>query len=953
MVRFVVALQSRVQLFSQIRRAKDQHARKVAQYRTFAEVFERTGGDRAQVEAFLDAAVKQQRAEGDFDWEAEVRAELGLKNNSDPLNIVNHPFLSDSKDTDVTVASVRAAFLARVLGSPAGPAPVFAHPGQRALAIISARSDLSVLWELQAEYGGTLPPSPPPLPAEVQEQEARLSAPMTEPLAGGPPAHPPGLLESQVCEDCGAPYCRPSPMVGDPALCDAADGSVRALCNADVLRETLDLDLEAALEALEALGVAGEGPAAGEAKGPAQLAAEAYMAAAGAEEWAAEDRKALRTAWAKAQTLAAMGIGEDALAEVLRTRPSDAVGEASPLPLFKQTGMRPLSLTPSKAASNGAGSRGTGCLGGFAPVVTLAYDERMLLHEEAVRPSQRVRLTLLGCDDASTLVLPPALHPERPDRLRAVAQHLAATGLFQRCRRSEVRECDDSDVRTVHGADYTALMAGLNELVAESADSTHNFGSDTYCNQFTLRAARLACGATLAVTEDVARGRADRGFALVRPPGHHAEPDAAMGFCFYNNVGVAARMAREQWGVRRVLIVDWDVHHGNGTERMFLDDPSVLFVSLHRYERGAFYPGTGHPETVGEGAGRGYNMNIGWSHTGMGDAEYLAAFDELIMPVAQSFAPDLVLISAGFDAARGDPLGGFDITPAGYAHMTHRLLGLASGRVVAVLEGGYNLRSIARSVEAVVRVMLGQAPPPLLPVPAQAHSRVQTGAPADKSGSAGNGAGEDNADDKARGEKVVDRDALLAKRILEAHTSLDAALSQRAGCEEPRGRLPLRLGDTFLESPRRLLAATEPLRDLDRDAALGKLVPHQSALDAIDRTMNCLAPFWPVLAAHLGMTDEQQKSTADEEANIDSDSQVEDSDCDGRCLRRINGECSDGTQESDVPDDDEGFGALFAIANGVEPQDESDDVESDSSSDSDGCQMPHVLRPILKKPRLE
>ena len=183
-------------------------------------------------------------------------------------------------------------------------------------------------------------------------------------------------------------------------------------------------------------------------------------------------------------------------------------------------------------------------------------------------------------------------------------------------------------------------------------------------------AAALSAGSVIEVVQRVARGELTNAVANVRPPGHHAERATAMGFCFFNNVAVAAKMAQRNPQIRKVLILDWDIHHGNATENQFLDDPNVLYISLHRYEGGQFYPGTGAPTVVGEGRGAGRNINIGWPHGGVGDVEYLAAFWHVIMPIATSFAPDLVLVSAGFDSALGDPLGGCCVSPAGRMHGT-------------------------------------------------------------------------------------------------------------------------------------------------------------------------------------------------------------------------------------------------------------------------------------------
>jgi len=208
---------------------------------------------------------------------------------------------------------------------------------------------------------------------------------------------------------------------------------------------------------------------------------------------------------------------------------------------------------------------------------------------------------------------------------------------------------------------------------------------------------------------------------VVRPPGHHAECGCAMGFSLFGNVAVAAAEARQRGWAARVLIVDWDVHHGNGTQRMFDDDPTVLYVSVHRHDEGRFYPGGnfGHYTSHGEKAGTGFSVNIPWDVKGVlrrggkapGDAELLYAFKRVIMPIALAFNPEVVLISAGFDSAEGDPLGGCKVSPQGFHALTSLLMGLAGGRVVLALEGGYNLESISASMAACAGALLGDPPP--------------------------------------------------------------------------------------------------------------------------------------------------------------------------------------------------------------------------------------------------
>jgi acetoin utilization deacetylase AcuC-like enzyme len=291
----------------------------------------------------------------------------------------------------------------------------------------------------------------------------------------------------------------------------------------------------------------------------------------------------------------------------------------------------------------------------------------------------------------------PYDHPEHPGRLVAIKERLDADGLTARGIGIPARPATDEELLAIHTPEHLAAIAATERAEFRQLDP------DTYTSRESHAAARLAAGGLVDITLAVARGQIANGFALVRPPGHHAEADRAMGFCLFNNVAVAARAAQEQGVAAKVLIVDWDLHHGNGTQHSFWDDPSVLYFSTHQFP---FYPGTGAIEEVGGGEGCGFTVNVPWPG-GMGDPEYLAAFDRVLLPVARAFDPDLVLVSAGFDAAEGDLLGSMRITPAGYAAMTSRLLGLAGGRVVLALEGGYNLDAISASATACLRVLLG------------------------------------------------------------------------------------------------------------------------------------------------------------------------------------------------------------------------------------------------------
>ena len=292
----------------------------------------------------------------------------------------------------------------------------------------------------------------------------------------------------------------------------------------------------------------------------------------------------------------------------------------------------------------------------------------------------------------------PYGHPEHPGRLKAIRQRFEEDGLASRCERVPAREAVDEELLRIHTA------AHVRTVDATASSEFRSLDPDTYASRGSARAARLAAGALVDLASRVLSGHLSNGFALLRPPGHHAEADRAMGFCLYNNVAVAARAAQAARLCERVLIVDWDVHHGNGTQHSFWEDPSVLYFSTHQFP---FYPGTGAAEEAGGGEGRGFTVNVPWP-AGMGDAEYLAAFDRVLLPVARRFSPELILVSAGFDAAAGDLLGGMRVSPDGYAAMTERLLSLAEGRVVLALEGGYNLDAIARSAAACLRVLLGE-----------------------------------------------------------------------------------------------------------------------------------------------------------------------------------------------------------------------------------------------------
>ncbi|CAK7344157.1 unnamed protein product [Dovyalis caffra] len=307
-------------------------------------------------------------------------------------------------------------------------------------------------------------------------------------------------------------------------------------------------------------------------------------------------------------------------------------------------------------------------------------------------------------------------HPENPNRIRVIWNKLLANNIPQRCVVLNGKKAEDKHVMAVHSKNHVNLIRNISSKEFDSRrDGIASKLNSIYFNEGSSEAAYLAAGSVLEVVERVAKGDLNSGVAIVRPPGHHAECNEAMGFCLFNNVAVAASFLldeRPELGVKKILIVDWDVHHGNGTQKMFWNDSRVLFFSVHRHEFGSFYPGTddGFYTMIGEGPGTGYNINVPWEHARCGDADYLAVWDHILIPVAKKFDPDMIIVSAGFDAALGDPLGGCHLTPYGYSVMLKKLMDFAQGKIVLALEGGYNLESIANSFLACMKVLLEDKP---------------------------------------------------------------------------------------------------------------------------------------------------------------------------------------------------------------------------------------------------
>jgi acetoin utilization deacetylase AcuC-like enzyme len=292
-------------------------------------------------------------------------------------------------------------------------------------------------------------------------------------------------------------------------------------------------------------------------------------------------------------------------------------------------------------------------------------------------------------------------HPESPQRLDAIVARLKRDDLLRQMREIKPGMADRKWLTTVHAPEYLARVERCCREGMGYVDSL-----DVPVCDRSYEVASTAVGGVLVAVDAVAEGKVDNAFCAVRPPGHHALSDRAMGFCLFNNVAIAARYVQQKHGLEKVLIVDWDVHHGNGTQAIFYEDPSAFYFSIHQFP---FYPGTGAARETGSGAGRGMTLNIPLP-SGSGDREYIEAFNQHLLPAALDFQPNFVFISAGFDAHEGDLLGGMRVTAGGFAELTRQVKGIADtcceGRLVSVLEGGYGLEGLADCVAAHLRVLM-------------------------------------------------------------------------------------------------------------------------------------------------------------------------------------------------------------------------------------------------------
>lgn len=296
-------------------------------------------------------------------------------------------------------------------------------------------------------------------------------------------------------------------------------------------------------------------------------------------------------------------------------------------------------------------------------------------------------------------------HPESPERLKAIEAHLHKSGLMDQLVTIPTAHANEADlVPWIDAVHAPAYRQALRQAVP--AQGLRYLDADTGISPGSWTAALTAVGGTLSAVDQVMAGQVSNAFCAIRPPGHHAESRRGMGFCLFNNVAIAARYLQRHHQIGKVTIIDWDVHHGNGTQEIFYEDPTVFYISTHQYP---LYPGTGSEAEIGKGAGKGSTLNCPMP-AGRDDDDYAAVFVKTIMPALKAFGPEFILLSAGFDAHRDDPLAGMKVTEAGFGEMTRLVRQLADaacqGRIVSCLEGGYNLPALARSVEAHLLALL-------------------------------------------------------------------------------------------------------------------------------------------------------------------------------------------------------------------------------------------------------
>ncbi|XP_026812396.1 histone deacetylase 6-like [Rhopalosiphum maidis] len=304
-------------------------------------------------------------------------------------------------------------------------------------------------------------------------------------------------------------------------------------------------------------------------------------------------------------------------------------------------------------------------------------------------------------------------YSENPQRYTSVLERCNSLGLIDRCIKISSRQATKEELLSKHTAEHIDLLESTEHYNDEELEELSSRYDSIYLHHSTYKQSLLAAGSSIELVKAVVDGRVQNGMAFVRPPGHHAMKTEYCGYCFINNVAIATQYLLDKTAIQKILIVDWDIHHGQATQQMFYEDPRVLYFSIHRYEHGKFWPNLRESDFdhIGNESGTGFNVNVPLNDIGMKNEDYLAIVHYLLIPLATEFSPDLIIISSGYDSAIGDPKGEMLVTPAFYAHITQKLMSLCCGRVVSILEGGYYLKSLAESAALTLRALLGDPCP--------------------------------------------------------------------------------------------------------------------------------------------------------------------------------------------------------------------------------------------------